>query len=300
MAPETRPQNSADPGLLAPAKINLFLEVTGRRADGYHELSSLVAFADFGDRVQVEPAADFSLNITGPFAAALEQGEGHAKDNLLFKTAFWLQEKLNRGDRLAISLEKNLPVAAGLGGGSADAAALLRALTELWGFDPKDLDPVELARDLGADLPVCLLEKPCLVSGIGEELNSLPPLPPLWLLLANPGLPLSTAAVFQALTPPFSTAAPWPAEELASPAFIDALKARCNDLEAPAKKLMPEIGQVLEALEALPSCLLARMSGSGPTCFGLFASAEEARTAHERLSEARPGWWLQAGRLQSA
>jgi 4-diphosphocytidyl-2-C-methyl-D-erythritol kinase len=297
MVSAARSSGTAAKSHSAAAKLNLFLEITGRRADGYHELQSLVAFADFGDRLWFEPAAVFALKITGPFAQSLAAGA--RQDNLVLKAASWLRARVRHGDAQAITLEKNLPVAAGIGGGSADAAAALRALAVAWEIDPSSLDCAQLARDLGADLPVCLLGRPCLVSGVGEKLAPAPRLPKLWLLLANPRLPLSTGAVFNAYSPPYSEAAGWPASDLDLPAFVDALKTRRNDLEAPARSLLPEIGELLGSLQELPGCLLARMSGSGPTCFGLFARRSEAEAGAAHLQVAHPGWWLCSGRLQS-
>lgn len=272
--------------VLAPAKVNLFLHVTGRRPDGYHLLDSLVVFAGTGDRLAAEPAADWGLDVSGPFAAAAGAGE----QNLVLRAARAAAPHLGLGP-LRFRLEKRLPVAAGLGGGSADAAAALRLMEALAGRPlPVPLRD-RLALGLGADLPVCLAGRPARMSGIGERLEPAGPLPPLWLVLANPGLPLATRAVFGALAgfgPP-AGALPDPAGAAGLRAWLAGLR---NDLEAPARALLPGIGAVLAALAACPGLGPVRMSGSGPTCFGLAASAEAAAAAAASLGAAHPGWWV--------
>jgi 4-diphosphocytidyl-2-C-methyl-D-erythritol kinase len=254
----------------------------GRRADGYHLLDSLVAFADFGDVVTVEPAPSLSLSITGPMAAGLSAGP----DNLVLKAAQMLGSPLGA----AITLEKRLPIASGIGGGSADAAATMQALGALWGCALPDAGQV-LA--LGADVPVCLAGQSCRMAGIGDQISPLT-LPPAHLVLVNPGVGLSTAAVFGALlrrdNPPLPPAAPMP-----DAAALAAHLGHCrNDLEAPALSVVPEIGAVLAALQGQTGCLLARMSGSGATCFGLFASASAAEGAASALRAQSGAWWVQA------
>jgi len=279
----------------APAKLNLFLHVTGRRADGYHLLDSLVAFADIGDRISAEPADSLSLSITGPFAGALT-GEA---DNLVLRATRLLAEETGRTPVVALTLEKNLPVAAGIGGGSADAAATLRALIRLWDLEVSQEQLMALALRLGADVPVCLLGQPCRLSGIGETLSPLSSLQALPVLLVNPGVPLSTPAVFRARDGGFGTAAParLPAEPAALLGF---LRAQRNDLTEAALALAPQIGTVLDWLESLPGCLLARLSGSGPTCFALMRDTESAETGASALRTAQPGWWVRAARLRPA
>lgn len=281
----------------APAKINLYLHVTGRRADGYHLLDSLVAFADFGDRVAVRPAADgaLSLTVTGEFAAGLDAGD----DNLVLAAARALRAWAGGRPGAGLHLVKNLPVAAGLGGGSADAAAALKLLSRHWRLDPPAAVLRGLAAELGADVPACLAGHPVSVTGIGERLARAPVLPPVGLVLANPGRPLATPAVFRALAesaadrpPAPMTAAPANAAELAG-----ALARRGNDLEPAAIALVPEIEVVLAELGRDPDCLLARMSGSGATCFGLYGNVDQARRAARRLARRQPGWWLKAGRI---
>ena len=258
----------------APAKVNLYLHIVGRRADGLHLLESLVAFAEAADMLYAEPADRLSLEVSGPFAGALA-GEA---DNLVLRAARALAP--GRGARLA--LKKNLPVAAGLGGGSADAAAALRLLSRLWGVEA---DLAALAAGLGADVPVCLAGETAGVAGIGERLTPLPgwPAPPL--LLANPGVVLPTPAVFGARRGPFRQSRPWP-ETMAD------LAGCANDLAEAANSLAPEIAGVLDALAALDGALFARMSGSGATCFAAFADKAARDRAREALRESRPDWWV--------
>jgi 4-diphosphocytidyl-2-C-methyl-D-erythritol kinase len=266
---------------LAPAKVNLALHVTGRRADGYHLLDSLVVFPRVGDRLRAEPSRELSLSVEGRFAACLDRG-----DNLVLRAA----RLLAPGRGAALTLDKRLPVASGIGGGSADAAAALRLLGRLWGVP---LPPTAALLGLGADVPVCLAGVASRMRGIGEALEPVA-LPAFWLVLANPGVPVATGAVFAALAGRFGPPLPHP------PAFADAaalagwLAARRNDLEAPAAALAPAIAGTLAALAAQPGCLLARMSGSGATCFGLFATAAEAEAAADALGRARPRWWVAA------
>ena len=268
---------------LAPAKVNLALHVTGRRADGYHLLDSLVVFPRLGDLVEAEPAAGLSLAIDGPFARDL----GAGSDNLVLRAALAMQRP---GAGAALRLVKSLPIAGGIGGGSSDAAATLRLLARLWQTPLPDT--AALLR-LGADLPVCLAGRPCRMTGIGETLAPLA-LPSFWLVLVNPGIPLATAAVFSGLAsrdnPPLTD----------PPGFADAttlaayLSAQRNDLEASASALAPPLAEVLAALRSQPDCRLARMSGSGATCFGLFATGPQALAAAADLTRARSAWWIAA------
>jgi 4-diphosphocytidyl-2-C-methyl-D-erythritol kinase len=267
--------------------------VLGRRADGYHLLDSLVVFAEVGDVLRAEPAAALTLDVTGPFAAAL-RGEA---DNLVLRAARMLAEAAGIAPRVQLVLEKRLPVASGIGGGSADAAATLRLLARVWGLAPT---PLELALRLGADVPVCLVGRPARMRGVGEALAPAPPLPPgLGLVLVNPGVAVSTPAVFRARTGAFSTPLDLPQSGWADAAALAGdLRRMNNDLEAPALALEPAIGEVLAVLRGLPGTLLARMSGSGATCFALFATVAEARDATALL--ARPGWWVWGGGLAAA
>lgn len=279
----------------APAKLNLTLRVVGRRADGYHELESLVAFAGFGDRLTARSAAELSLEITGPFAAALhDAGSG----NLVLRAARLLAQTAGVAERAVLTLEKRLPVAAGLGGGSVDAAAALRLLQRLWSLSLPEPRLQALAAELGADVPVCLLGRPAMMRGVGERLEPLPALPPAWLVLANPGVALGTPEVFRARSGAYSGAGPlWETPPRTAAELADCLRRSANDLEPAARTLCPEIGEVLGALERNPGCLLSRMSGSGASCFGLFAGREEAEAAARRLRAAQPDWWVQAAPL---
>ncbi|WP_347266944.1 4-(cytidine 5'-diphospho)-2-C-methyl-D-erythritol kinase [Paracoccus sp. (in: a-proteobacteria)] len=255
----------------APAKLNLTLHVTGQRADGYHLLDSLVVFLELGDVVTLAEGP-LSLAVTGPFAGDLDPGP----DNLCLRAARLA------GREAAITLEKNLPVASGIGGGSADAAAVLRALGA----------PARGSEALGADLPVCMAGRPARMRGLGEILAPLPALPALDLLLVNPRRALATPAVFAALAQRQNPPMPEPLPPFPDRAALIAFLHTCrNDLQTPAMRLLPEIAECLAALRDAGAAL-ARMSGSGATCFGLFASAAAAEAARARIARARPGWWL--------
>lgn len=276
---------------LAPAKVNLFLHVLGRRPDGYHLLDSLVVFAEAGDVVGAEPADTLFLAVTGPFAAGLEAGEG----NLVLRAARALGQAAGTAAGARLTLDKRLPVASGIGGGSADAAAALRALNRLWGLGLDEARLAPIALTLGADVPVCLASRPARMGGIGEVLAPAPRLPRFGLVLANPGVPLATPAVFAARTGPFDAPADLPEIWPDAAALARDLARLRNALEPAARALCPPVATVLDALSALPGALLARLSGSGPTAFALFATAEEARAAAGLLWAARPGWWIAAG-----
>lgn len=281
---------------IARAKVNLALHVVGRRADGYHLLDSLVAFPPIGDRITVAPADGLSLAVTGPGADDLSSTA--PADNLVMRAAERLRRLGPAGmPGAAITLEKHLPVAAGLGGGSADAAAAIRALAGLWGFAPDEGDLAALAEGLGADVPMCLASAPLRAGGIGERITPVPALPRLGIVLANPGVPVSTPAVFRALAsrdnPPMpDLPGAWDAASL-----LGYLGACRNDLEAPAIAVAPAVAATLEALAALPGARLARMSGSGATCFALFDHPGAADAAGHALSAARPSWWVRAAPL---
>lgn len=299
----------------APAKLNLYLHVTGRRADGYHELDSLVAFAEFGDSIALTPAAarvalrgaDLPpagprLAIAGPFGPAL-MGENPAS-NLVMRAAHALAVRLGREADVMIALTKALPVASGIGGGSADAAACLRALARLWGVAPDDAALFAVAAGLGADVPVCVAGRSCYFGGIGDELDEAPDLPETHVVLVNPNVPVPTPAVFKAMAaaraesggafsaPGRFTRKPADAADLAA-----LLLERSNDLTAPALTVAPVIADVLAALERSAGCLLSRLSGSGATCFGLYATAEAANSAARSIAAASPGWWVKPTRL---
>lgn len=271
----------------APAKVNLFLHVTGYRADGLHDLDSLVVFAGACDTLTAEPADALHLDVSGPQAAALRSD---SRTNLVIRAARLLVQRtgLHAGARLA--LRKHLPVASGIGGGSADAAATLRLLSRLWGVP---LPPAAWAAEVGADVPVCLASRPARMRGAGETLGPAPTLPHYGLVLVNPGVALGTAEVFRARTGVFSAAAVLPGGWNDAASMARDLAREKNDLELAARSLCPAIDAVLATLRAVPGCMLARMSGSGASCFGLFADPAAARRAADELR--RPGWWAWGG-----
>ena len=274
---------------LARAKINLCLHVTGQRGDGYHLLDSLVVFADIGDRITCAPAEGVGLTISGPEAAGLSSGE----DNLVLRAARAFGGNLGA----AITLDKHLPLASGIGGGSADAAATLLALARLWGVGLPDAARI-LA--LGADVPVCLRGQPCRMQGVGEVLTPLTPLPAAHLVLVNPRVEVPTPAVFRALTRRDNAPLPRDLPRLKGLAELAAfLHMQRNDLEAPAIALAPVIATAKQALGAQPGCHLARMSGSGATCFGLFDDPLTAAAAASALRAAHPGWWVASAAMAS-
>ena len=275
---------------IAWAKVNLFLEVTGVRADGYHDLESLIVFAGLGDRLDFAPADELIVTSHGDFAAALPSGE----DNLVVRAARVLAETAGVPAEAEIRLHKRLPVAAGLGGGSADAAAALEGLAKLWDLRLGPGDLARLAAGLGADVPVCLEGRPALVRGVGDLVERPPPLPAAWLVLANPGLALSTREVFEARDDGFSSPRRWRDLAVDAADLAECLSGYDNDLEEPARRLCPEIGRVLGALSETPGVLLARMSGSGATCFGLLATGEDAKAVAAGLTERHASWWVAA------
>tara|TARA_R100000005_G_scaffold96726_1_gene86834 strand:- start:20102 stop:20959 length:858 start_codon:yes stop_codon:yes gene_type:complete len=279
---------------LAPAKINLFLHVTGKRADGYHFLESLVVFADYGDDISVEQADGLRLEISGPFARDIDAGP----DNLVLKAARLLQQECGARPGARIHLIKRLPVASGIGGGSSDAATTLKLLNRLWRLDITDERLAKLGLSLGADVPVCLLEKPALMRGIGEELQEVKISDISSILLVNCKKQVSTAEVFRRLTLQNTGEAniipPVGAVELAA-----LLEGTRNDLQGPAIAIVPQIADVISVVEHLDGCQLARMSGSGATVFGLFAEAEAAEAAARRIGRQHPDWWVSAARIMT-
>jgi 4-diphosphocytidyl-2-C-methyl-D-erythritol kinase len=275
---------------LAPAKVNLDLLVTGRRADGYHELDSLVVFADLGDELTLEPAADRSLEVEGPCAAAVPRDAS----NSVLRACALLERVQGPLPPARIVVTKRLPVAAGIGGGSADAAALLRLLARVTAM-AVGADMIGLALELGADVPACLYARPLRMRGIGERLDPLRGLPDLPLLLVNAGRPVATGPVFQAL----GELAPAPRRYAFPPrpslgqlaAWLEGTR---NDLERPACRLHPELAEVLALLRELPEALAARLSGSGGTCWALLPDAAALARATEALRARRPDWWIAA------
>jgi 4-diphosphocytidyl-2-C-methyl-D-erythritol kinase len=281
----------------APAKVNLTLRVLRRRDDGYHDLESLVAFAWVGDRLSFTPGGEFALTVQGENAVRA----GADADNLVLKAARALAARVPGLTQGAFTLDKELPVAAGLGGGSADAAAALRLLARANGLGTGDPRLADAARATGSDVPVCLDPQIRLMGGVGDILSAPFDLPTLPGVLVNPGIAVPTKAVFAAWRPgtgqPHATPAAALAKLSSSDKLLGFLTAQANDLEAPAIMLAPSIADVLAALRRLPGCTLARMSGSGATCFGIFASAEAALRAGEELRAEHPRWWVEATAL---
>jgi 4-diphosphocytidyl-2-C-methyl-D-erythritol kinase len=271
----------------APAKVNLTLHVLGRRADGYHEIESVVAFAGVGDELTFSPAPALALTVDGPTAAAA----GDTSDNLVLKAARALLERVGGLKVGNFALSKHLPVAAGLGGGSADAAAALRLLARENGLALDDVRLMQAARATGADVPVCLDPRLRVMRGIGEILSDPIDLPRMPAVLVNPGVAVPTRDVFAALRLTPGQVGPV-SPPLGATSLRDAIANGRNDLEGPAIELQPVIAEVLSVLRNLPGCTLARMSGSGATCFGLFDSTQDAEGAARQLRAGYPGWWV--------
>lgn len=284
------------------AKVNLSLRVVGRRADGYHDLESVVAFADCADRLTLDPGGELRLATTGPLAAAC----GETSDNLVFKAAKLLADAVPDLKLGAFALDKVLPVAAGIGGGSADAAAALRLLARLNNLSLDDPRLQEVALATGADVPVCLLSRACDMTGVGEQLLPLA-LPSMPCVMVNPRVLVATKDVFRELglrngellvgASDVLEAAAWPDEGGSISDWVEVLDTVANDLEAPAMRIEPVIGKVLGALRVSAGVKLARMSGSGATCFAIYGTSEEAHAAAEKIRRDHPGWWVHAGTL---
>lgn len=280
----------------APAKINLALHVVGRRPDRFHLLESLVVFADLGDEIEIKPAPADSLTVTGPFAAGLGTADGNLVTRAI--AAFRARWPGRTTGGLAVRLTKNLPIAAGLGGGSADAAATLRLLVALARSPVSEAELFEVAAGLGADVPMCLLSRPSLVAGIGEVLTPLDGFPALHIVLVNPLVPVVTADVFRRLEAHHNAPLPPLPEPLTRPTQLGLWLAETrNDLEPPAMALVPEIGQLIARMANFQGCMLARMTGSGATVFGLFGSGALAHQAAHDLRAAHPGYWVAAAPL---
>ena len=278
----------------APAKVNLALHVTGQRADGYHLLDSLVVFADAGDRLTFSPSAEDSFTVSGPFSGTVPADAG----NLVVTAREALRSQAGQGGHPAppvhIHLEKNLPVASGIGGGSADAAAALRGLARFWHFGPDRGAFARIALALGADVPMCVESRPLVARGIGEDITLLDGFPRLYLLLVNPMVAVSTPRIFTLLTDKTNPPLPdLPEEHAPMEQWIGTLGASRNDLQPPAETLEPAIGETLELIRTADP-MLARMSGSGATCFGIYQSRAGLERARAKLEAARPGWYVQA------
>jgi 4-diphosphocytidyl-2-C-methyl-D-erythritol kinase len=281
----------------APAKINLALHVTGRRADGYHLLDMLFTFAGHGDRLFFRKADSDDFSLSGPFSDEL-RSEAGAGNNLVLKARDLLRAAaLSVGletSPVHIHLEKNLPIASGIGGGSADAAATLRGLQRLWGINLPTEALNVVALRLGADIPMCLISRPLIARGIGEDIELIPGFPRLAMVLGNPLVGVSTPAVFGRLASCENPALAIVAQEPRTPGeWLSLIESSRNDLELPARSLCGEIEQISALMEA-EDALLVRMSGSGATCFALYPTIEQARTAAAALHRAKPGWYFQA------
>ena len=278
----------------APAKINLFLHVGEKRSDGFHELESLVVFVAAGDTLSFAPSRELTLTVEGRFAEGLKT-EG---DNLVLRAARALAARAGREAGAAIALTKNLPIASGIGGGSADAAATLRGLTRLWALDLSWQELRAVAETLGSDVPVCVESRSSWMEGRGERVTAAPALPEMAMVLVNPGVAVPTADVFRALKTRRGTGMPARPARLSSPRELIAfLRTTANDLEAPARALAPAIGEVLAELSRMPGVAFWRMSGSGATCFALFDNESEAEMAATALAHSHADWWVQATRM---
>ncbi|MBR1214407.1 4-(cytidine 5'-diphospho)-2-C-methyl-D-erythritol kinase [Bradyrhizobium sp. JYMT SZCCT0180] len=284
------------------AKVNLTLRVVGRRTDGFHDLESVVAFADCADRLTLTPGSDLTLQMSGPLAQAC----GETSDNLVLKATRLLAERVPGLKSGTFTLDKVLPVAAGIGGGSADAAAALRLLAKLNGLSLDDERLREVALATGADVPVCLASRACDMTGVGDTLTPLS-LPIMPCVMINPCVPVPTKDVFKALglrsgellvgvTDVFR-GVDWPEAGASVEDWVEVLAASANDLEAPAMRIQPVIGEVIAALNATNGAWLARMSGSGATCFAIYENTADAGRAAEKIRREHPGWWVHAGTL---
>jgi 4-diphosphocytidyl-2-C-methyl-D-erythritol kinase len=279
--------------VFAPAKINLFLHVGERRSDGYHALESLVVFADVGDELLIESAHAFSLALDGPFGGKLADEQ----ENLIAKAARALAAKASRSPNVKITLTKNLPVASGIGGGSADAAATLRGLVQFWDLKIPQIELHAIAEALGSDVPACLLSETLWMTGRGEGIEPIPGIPPAPLVLVNPGVAVSTARIFANLKTRVGVGqAAKPKTDLSVLALADYFKSNRNDLENPAREIAPAIDEVLKTISH-SGALSTRMSGSGATCFGLFADDQSAQVAATKIAEDHPNWWVKKAKI---
>ena len=286
----------------ARAKVNLTLRVIGRRADGYHDLESVVAFADCADRLTLQPGSELELKMSGPLAGAC----GEASDNLVLKAARLLGARVPELKTGCFTLDKVLPVAAGIGGGSADAAAALRLLAQLNGLALDDKRLIEVALLTGADVPVCLASRACDMTGVGETLSPLS-LPIMPCVMVNPRVAVATKDVFAALglrngqllvgVTDIFRGTDWPEPGASVEDWVEVLAASSNDLEAPAARIQPVIGEVISALSATNGAWLARMSGSGATCFAIYENTADAGRAADLIRRDHPSWWVLAGVL---
>lgn len=275
----------------APAKINLYLHVSEKLENGYHALDSLIAFANVGDEITLTPAAEFSLHIDGPFAESIPADE----NNLAMKAAKLFTDKTGKPLNCQMTLTKNLPASAGIGGGSADAAAALRALEQFWDIKLPKPDILAICNALGADVPVCYANRAARILGIGNVQDTRYALPTLHAVLINPLIPCPTGSIFKNFNEPFQTREPDIAE---GDAFLPFIKAQKNQLTPAAIQAVPDIEHILSALRSQKNCLFARMSGSGASCFGIFESEEDSTNAARAIESQNPHWWVRACVLQ--
>lgn len=277
----------------AHAKINLYLHVTGKRPNGYHELDSLVTFADIYDEIKIEQADQFSLTINGEFAATL-----NTDNNLITKAAQKLAQALGKDLSIAMTLNKSIPVEAGLGGGSADAAATIRGLLQFWNIDADDITNLdEILMTLGADVPVCFAQQPVRMTGIGEILTPAPHIPETHCVLVFPGVSSSTPQVFAHYKGPFGKPVPLPEKWQDQDDFLNFIKSQHNDLYPPARERMPIIDEALNALQYQTGCTLTRMLGSGSTCIGFFETEDQACRAADEIYSTHSNWWVKNTQL---
>ncbi|GJL86003.1 MAG: 4-diphosphocytidyl-2-C-methyl-D-erythritol kinase [Micavibrio sp.] len=287
--------------IFAPAKINLYLHVTGRLDNGYHTLDSMVGFADIGDEIRIEPATlDFAFNVQGPYANAFSPKEIDASpnsSNLAVQAAWAISRAAQKIPDVKITLTKNLPLASGLGGGSADAAAIIWGLLEWWGVSRQSSYLPSLLATLGADVPACLNCEASRLRGIGDIIDPVPPMPEIPIVLVNPGKSCPTGQVFSRYNGQFREPEKLPETLGTLEELTDFIGPKNNDLYGPACKVVPEIENVLRAIDAQAGCRLARMVGAGATCFGLFETEKQAGDAAKNLGEENPDWWARAGML---
>ena len=286
--------------VFAPAKINLFLHITGRRKNGYHLLDSLVCFVDIGDTIHIEQQSSFSFHITGCFADKFEEqdiiGNINSK-NLVVKAARRLAQICEKPLNMQITLDKNLPLAAGIGGGSSDAASTIWGLQELWDLKRNEDYLLPLMTNLGADVPACLNCAPVIMRGIGDVITSAPDMPEVPILLANPMIDCPTQNVFIHYDGHYKSDVQFPKHFTDIYDLVEFLKSTENDLYDAAVQSVPEISNVIQSIKIEQGCLLSRMSGSGATCFGLFESEEAAQNAKEHILRENPDWWVKTGWL---
>lgn len=285
--------------ILAPAKINLFLHITGKRDNGYHELESLISFADFGDNLHIEDAEDLSFSTQGAFDKSFKKSEIDTtpnSKNIIIKTLWALAELAGRDPKLKIALEKNLPLAAGIGGGSADAAAMARYLVGVWNI-PHNSTLDEVLLSLGADVPVCFYNQSAFVSGIGENIKPAPSMPKIHAVLVNPRQSCSTQDIFEKFNSGYRKTIDLPNSFDSAQDLCTFLKSQHNDLEDAAIRNIPAIYDILTLLDDFDGGMLARMSGSGATCFGIFETEDQAIKAKKELRQSHPDWWIKAGAL---